>query len=139
MHTGRIEEHLRFANVDLELESEGDLQLLIDELGSDVNVQFHGKLKSNNNFASLSLSHLKGGPYGDADTTVSAICDLLDGLSQNSKDIWSGCCVKEFDIGFESGVDGAQLESRLENNTLRRVVELGATMEITIYPVPKDY
>ncbi len=120
------------------MESEQDLRPLIDELGDEVMVHYHDRLENHNDFASLSGTNVAcGGIGGDPDETISAFCDLIEGLSQNSKDIWSKCCQKEFDIGFESGNIGKQLELRLENETLKRVVELGATIEITVYPLPK--
>jgi len=134
--TGGIQD-VHFANVDLELESSQDLQPLIDELGSEIRIHYHDRLEDNSDFASVSLTNIESGTYGEPDKTISAFCDLIEGLSSNSRNIWDQSSKREFDIGFESGNTAKTLELRLEKETLRRVVDAGATIEVTIYPIPK--
>ncbi|MEP6848824.1 MAG: hypothetical protein ABI999_08195 [Acidobacteriota bacterium] len=135
-----MKQGVHFANVDLELECGSDLQPLIGDLGPDISVQYHDRLENGNDFASLAIrsDKVQSGVYGDADKTISAFCDVIERISPEAKTIWDRCVKRELDVGFESGNTGKTFEGRLETLTLRRVVEIGATIEITIYPVPKD-
>lgn len=118
-----------FCNVDLEIESKSALDPLADELGDRVTVMFSGRMNGSHClFVEISA------PYKSLDGTIHGLCALIEGLSFDTKRLWSGARRKDFDLGFE-----AQFASDLANqfkirpSTLSRVAALGAGLAVTFY------
>jgi hypothetical protein len=124
---------VHFANVEFELECHLSLTPLLNEIGHMICIHHHDRRENGNDFASFDVEG--SGLDWDVDTTISKFCDLVEGLSPEANDIWLGCAKRELDIGFESGDSARVYEGRIENKTLARVAKIGATIEITIYPV----
>jgi hypothetical protein len=126
-----------FVNVDLEIESTDDLQYLINEFGENVDVLYHDRLASGNDFVSLEISSNleKKENYGEADNTVYALCDLIENLPLKLRNIWNKSIKRNFDIGFESGNTEQTFETTIQTKTLKRLAKIGGSVSITIYPV----
>lgn len=133
-----VKQDVHFANVDLEIECKDDLRLLIDALGVDINVQCHDRLENGNDFVSIALHSVESGAFGEPEITISAFCDLIEKLPCEVRNTWNSCKKREFDMGFESGNSSKTFSARLSKETVARVAGLGATIEITIYPIGKD-
>ena len=71
---------------------------------------------------------------GGVDIHISEFCSLLENLSEESKRIWNNCHRKEFDIGFQCGNTRKSFNTQIRAETIKRCAELGATIEITVYP-----
>ncbi len=133
----KVKQDIHFANVDLEIESEENLQSLIDDFGENVDVLYHELLVNGNDFVSLEfhLSAVEAGIYGDPDRTVSAFCSLVENLPWESRKIWDKCQEMRFDIGFESGNTEKTFNTKIKAETVKRTAEIGASIVITIYPI----
>jgi hypothetical protein len=59
----------------------------------------------------------------------------VEQLPKEVREIWDGCCGREFDIGYESGTTPQTFKSEIRASTVQRVAEIGASITITIYPV----
>ena len=124
---------VHFANVEFELESDLSLKPLLDEISDKISLHYYDRLENGIDFASFDL---RESGYGqNIEVTVSAFCDLIEDLSPLAKEVWSQCVKRELDIGFEGGDSKFIFEGRIENKTLARVAEIGASVEITIYPI----
>ncbi len=133
-----LRQDVQFANVDLELVSVEDLQVLIDNLVENVDVQHHGRLENKNDFASLSLRNVETGVDGKPDTPIRAFCSLIEKLPLEPRQIWNNCMERRFDIGFESGNSKKGLNTNLGPETIKRIAGIHGSIAITIYPIPNS-
>ena len=121
---------VRFLNVDLDVESRGPLDVLVDDLGDDVAVLHHGGSRG------LYEAHFEI-PYtgaADVEATIASFCTLLENLSPDAREVWHSCILRQFDIGFESGDTPTCFQAVIHQDSVKRVANLGATIVITIYP-----
>ncbi|MDQ6786787.1 MAG: hypothetical protein M3033_08245 [Acidobacteriota bacterium] len=132
-----MKQDIVFANVDLEIESNEDLQSLIDCFNDGVDVLYHDRLDNGNDFASLEfhLNVIEAGVYGEPDKTISAFCSLIENLPLESQITWNNCLEKRFDIGFESGNTEKRFNTKISSETIKRIAEIGVSIVITIYPI----
>ncbi len=140
----RRKEDFHFINIDLEIKSLKNLQPIIEELGDKVFVLFNDKPFQNSDEYWLSLEIRDYDTYqnfddekqeiGGVDIILSAFCNLLEGLSVNSKKLWERCHQKEFDVGFACGNTEKSYHTTIKSETLQRIAKLGATIHFTVYP-----
>lgn len=130
-----MRQDVHYANVDFEVESSEDLNDLIDYFGKQVNVQFHGRLESGQDFVSMSLKDIESGVYGDPERAISRFCGIVENMSEDIRQKWNKCSEIRFDIGFESGDSDKKVNFRISNNTLTRIEAVGAALVITVYPI----
>ncbi|MCY7348157.1 MAG: hypothetical protein LH614_18350, partial [Pyrinomonadaceae bacterium] len=132
-----MKQDILFANVDLDIESNEDLQYLINCFGDEVDVLHHDQLENGNNFAVLEfhLNAVEAGIKGEPDITISAFCSLIENLPLESQKTWNNCLEKRFNIGFESGNTEKRFNAEIKPETVKRVAGIGASIVITIYPI----
>jgi hypothetical protein len=121
---------VKYLNTDLEIESKSDLSRIVEEFGEDVSVLYHGEMRGYQH-ASLEIP----GSTAGADEVINSFCTLVEQLPKEVREIWDGCCGREFDIGYESGTTPQTFKSEIRASTVQRVAEIGASIAITIYPV----
>jgi hypothetical protein len=120
---------VRYLNTDLEIESKGDLSKIVTEFGEDVLVLHHGEIRGYQH-ASFEIAGSRSG----ADETINSLCELVEQLPQEVREIWNECCSRVFDVGYESGTS-PNFRSEIRASTIQRVAEIGAGIVITIYPL----
>lgn len=123
---------IRFLNVDLDIESQNDLQILVDELEKDCSLHIYDKNVNNNNFASF--SHRFAFDDYEINAIISAFCNSIENLSPKAREIWDSCCTRKFDAGFESGNFPKDFKSAIDADVIKRIADLSASIVITIYP-----
>jgi hypothetical protein len=133
----RTKQDVHFINIDLEVWSKQNLQVLIDGFGKNVVNMGHLKFDNGNVLASFELHYdsVEAWENIEADEIISVFCELIENLPKKARQIWNKSYKKVFDIGFESGNTEKSLNTELKVETLKRVQELGASIVITIYPV----
>ena len=118
-----------FLNVDLELESASNLDLIATEMGNRVLVLHSGKLPNpKRNFLALEAAR----SYKSPDTTIHALGAIVESLSPAAKGIWD-LARKRFDVGFESPPHEKLSRFALRPATLERIARLGASLAVTYY------
>lgn len=125
---------IKFLNVDLELKSQQDISLIINELGDNVLI-LHQENKQDYYSVRLELAQDAKNP----DITINCFCDLIKNLSEDTRKVWNNCEVKVFDIGYESGIKPNYFISKIQPDTIQRVANLGASINITIYPIYDEH
>jgi hypothetical protein len=136
-----------FINLDLELKSTESVQPLMKELADKVFSTHPG------GFEELGMMELN--PYkmiegkeidlnktfddsedevGGADIFINEFCELIESLSDSSKEIWDKCHRKEFDLGFQCGNTQKTFRTEIQASTIKRCAELGASIIFTVYP-----
>lgn len=124
-----------FLNVQFELRSDQDLTSIVKFLGDRVLVHYNGSWESKSNLVSLSLATADLGGDRDPETIISSFCDLIDAMPAEVRSLWDACSDKRFDVGFESGNVGNELNAVIGSKTLSRSGRVGADLVITVYPV----
>ena len=118
----------KYLNTDLEIDSLEDMSLLVDEFGEDVFVIYNGEWGKNYRCAfevNESLAH--------ANEAISFLCMLVEALPEDIRKIWDNALKKVLSIGFESG-SSEKLEVEIEPYVLERAAQIGAKLNIVIYP-----
>jgi len=76
--------------------------------------------------------------FRSPDANIAAFLTAIESLDPESRKTWSECTVREFDIGYDSGDLQPALHHQLATQTLARIATLGATVQITLYPLTGD-
>lgn len=129
-----------FRNVDLEVITGTDPTALVKALGNQLIVLCSGRRaefgweKSRDYFASFEVRSARG-----FESMLNKFCELIETLPPAAARIWKRARRRTLDIGLESGEQSPQLDLRIEPETLARIVAIGATIAITLYPSAPNY
>ena len=126
---------IKFLNVDLEVVARQPLDALIDDLGEDVAVLYHGTAKDNRWMVSFELNT---GRTESAESAIDGFCELLDYLEAEAKAVWDSAVSRTFDIGYESGTKPRSFQSVIHPQMIERIAALNAGIVVTIYPPVKN-
>lgn len=122
-----------YLNTDLELKSSDDLTALA------------AALKVRGVFP-LHLIHGEDGlwyatfeVYGrhtakEPEPTIAAMLVVVESLSDSLRIVWSGCTLREFNIGYDCGSKPWAFNQGLSSQLLGRIAAVGASLRITLYP-----
>ncbi len=121
---------IRYITTDLDFESRNDLSSIIQELGEQA-LPNHNDWVGKKYFVSLASPS----DYNEPEDSISEFCDLIEGLSDNSKKLWQGCTKRVVDVAFESGKIPNNLTCHLSEKLINRLSSLKLSVAITIYPV----
>ncbi|MCX5842253.1 MAG: hypothetical protein NT022_00625 [Deltaproteobacteria bacterium] len=126
---------IRYLNTDLIIESPNDLSPIAESFGEEVIVLYNGAWgKVNRAIFEVEISL-----HASANETIETFCALIEGLKEKERAIWDACFSKIFDIGFESGLTTQSFSSQINQDTIKRLAAIGASIEITIYPpIPEE-
>lgn len=120
---------INFINIDLEIASGSDISPIIEEWGDEVHVFQNNKVD--------------GIYYGSFETSCSGIDEIISKyhslvmcLSPGARAIWDAAINRELDIGYNSGTHPNNFHSKISAQSLAKVLDMGAYLTITIYPVP---
>jgi hypothetical protein len=121
---------IQYITADLEFESKKDLDPIVKEFGDEVSPHLNERIGDVYRVA-------LGGAfsYSFPEQTVERFCELIDGLSEQSKKLWETCDKRVLDIAFESGTEPKSITYQLPADLVRRVSKLGLGIAVTIYPV----
>ena len=73
--------------------------------------------------------------FRNPEANITAFLTAIEALDPSVMKIWSESKVREFDIGYDSGDSQPALHHQLGAQTLARLATLGATIQITLYPL----
>lgn len=118
----------QFLNVDLDVYSRSDLQVLVNGFGKKVIALYVGREKRRYS-AHLELA----GSTRSADSTIRAFCTLIRALPKTERGLWNGAKTREFSVGVQAGQQPFACDFRIEAQTVKSVAELGAVIVLTVY------
>jgi len=121
----------QFLNIDLDLESEDDLTIIVDEFGDNVIV-----LSNEKNFGLHKLSFELAGEIGNSEYLLTQYFSLICSLSSKAREIWDRCLKREFDLGFECGHGPIDIQEKISNSLIIELSELNVSITVTVYSVP---
>jgi hypothetical protein len=104
----------------------------VEALGDKVVVLHTGRQRSLS-LASLELSEMR---YVDAESCIARFVQLVRRLPRSARRLWDTALQRRFDIGIQAESNGETFRTLIGTATLRRVVELGGEIAITVYAPP---
>ncbi len=122
---------IRYINTDLDLASPADHVELAHWLDS---CGIFSLRHAQNHDGSWSSCHETEREYDDPDSNIIAIIEAIEAAPRAIRMLWDDCIQREFNVGYECGDGPWAFNQGLTNSTLRRIVEVGASFRITIYP-----
>jgi hypothetical protein len=122
---------IQYCNTDLDLISERDLTELAAAL-------------TNGNVFPLNISRGNDGQWyatfeihaesSEPETTIHHLLTAVESLLPTHRGAWNDCTRREFNIGYDCGEEPWAFNQGLSTELLARIVAVGATLRITIYP-----
>jgi hypothetical protein len=132
---GTLVADIAFLNVDLDVESKVPLTPLVAAFGDDVVVLHQGESRG---LYTLSCEAANSGCGKDAESIIGSLCEVVENLPEDCRQIWDQCCSRVFDIGYDSGDSPRCFRSVIHPQTIQRVASLGAAIMVTIYRRSKN-
>ena len=120
-----------YLNTDLVIDSQKDVQILLDEFRDRVIVLYHGPFNS----IHRAVFELSYDSTAGAEEAVNGFCALIENLSPSAKKVWDASDKRVMDIGIEAGESPRPFTLELSSSALRRVAELEGNIMITVYPM----
>jgi hypothetical protein len=105
----------QFLNVDLEIKSEQDLQLIVADFGDQVFNLYCGQI-DDYYLATFEIQHDQ--IEHDADAIIAYFCVLINGLSQPAREVWYSAHTRVFDLGYECGLAPTNHVSAIRSETI---------------------
>jgi|HigsolmetaAR201D_1030396.scaffolds.fasta_scaffold05467_4 hypothetical protein len=123
-----------YLNVDLVVDSLEELTPLVEGFGENVFVLFNGRVGEHYRV----IFEISGGD-STANDDIALFCSLIDALQGEALRCWQNAFSREFDLGFESGLEGEQVRIALQPDVISRIAACGASIAVTVYPInPSD-
>jgi hypothetical protein len=121
-----------FVNIDMELSSSEDLSPIANELDGKIYV-LQNKFEGEDYKLSFECSLNEDQPSN----VLAQYVKLINGLSENSKDLLKKCNSRILDLGYESGM-GSVLSNSIPSAVISDLVTLKFDFVVTIYPVDEN-
>jgi len=121
---------IQYITTDLEFESKEDLDIIVKEFGDEVCPHLNERIGD--------IYHVALGgafSYNYPEQAIGKFCELIDGLSDQSKGLWKRCNRRVFDIAFESGTEPKSISYQLPVELVNRLSKLGIGIAVTIYRI----
>ena len=113
--------------VHLNIQSNLNLQLLVDAFGSDIHVHYSNLV---NGVYDVRLGLRKFLEFPDP--TVISLCEAVCELPEPAKNLWDSAIARTFDIGIEAATCST-FWFALTPQTLKTLTALGAQVVVTVY------
>ena len=126
---------IRYLNTDLDLVSSSDLTALNAALEARGLLSLHLAQTTGNQWRASFETQTE---YAEPDANIAGFCKVLEGLEGSLADDLRTCALREFNIGYECGPEPHSFGGAVSLATLRRIVEAGATLRITLYRPEKN-
>ncbi|CAB1070323.1 hypothetical protein D1AOALGA4SA_882 [Olavius algarvensis Delta 1 endosymbiont] len=81
-------------------------------------------------YAYFEIAGSHAGPNED----IEYFCSLIEGLEEESRQLWDNSFYRIFDIGYESGTSSNSYSSDIREYVIKRIAEFNASIRFTIYP-----
>jgi hypothetical protein len=118
-----------FLNVNLDIRSTANLNLIATELGDRVFVLHSGREGKGRRYL-LALENARH--YKSPEAAIHAFCKRIERLSPSARRLWTAA-QKVFDIGYELHPLARSSRFLLRSSTLEEISDLGAKFAVTYY------
>jgi hypothetical protein len=75
--------------------------------------------------------------YDQPEPNIGAMVSAAESLEEDLRIVWSGCVLREFNIGYDCGSKPWAFTQGLSSHLLGRMAAVGASLRVTLYPIEK--
>lgn len=72
--------------------------------------------------------------HADPEPNIAAMLAVVEALAPPNQAVWAGCSQREFNIGFDCGLEPWAFNQGLSAELLGRMAVVGASLRWTLYP-----
>ncbi|MCV2885503.1 hypothetical protein OE749_12435 [Aestuariibacter sp. AA17] len=119
---------LEFLNIDFDLKSKNNINLLVGELKSNLVVMNEGFLEGHSHY-SFELAGLNG----DEQYLLDMYFSIFNDLSEEAKMQWKSCETKNFDFGYEGHLEKSSCQIEISDSMISKMNKMGASFTVTLY------
>lgn len=120
-----------YLNTDLDLVAERNLDALTAALQSQGVFPLHNEPRDDGHwYATLETEE----QFDRPEPNITVMLTAIETLDQRSRELWSACTSREFNIGYDCGDEPWAFNHALTAPTLARIAALGISLRITLYP-----
>ncbi len=126
----------RYINTDLKLWSDQNIELLVEVLDERCVLLHGGRVEGGRWLVSAEAygSGICDDPESTSERDISALLSVLESLEGECRTALEACTSLEFDIGWASSDQRPEGRIALSADLLRRIVAIGGTLAVTVYP-----
>ncbi len=126
-----------FLNADLEIFSDQDLQMLIDEIGDSASLLYGGPFSDDlPYFASYEIDD--DPETKTPESLIFAFCSLIESLSPAGRALWDSSRERVIDLGYRASSSREVIQDRLPAEILMKISKLQIDLAWTFYPVDEN-
>ncbi len=126
---------IRYLNTDLDLTSSHDLAALA------ASFKTHGlqSLHVTRGADGLWYATFEDSKQDDQpEPSIAAMLAAIEALAEPLREVWSGCMLREFNLGYDCGARPWAFNQGLSRQLLGRMAAAGASLRITLYPPERE-
>jgi hypothetical protein len=121
----------RYINTDLDLFSTVDLTPLTAAFESQGVFALHVTSREDGCWSAILETDAQ---YEDPESNIAAILSVIEKFDEPERGVWQSLKLREFNIGYDCGIEPWAFNQGLSNALLQRVAEVGASLRVTSYP-----
>lgn len=72
--------------------------------------------------------------FSEPQLNIAAMLDVVESLPDPLRSIWDGCTRREFNVGYDCGVEPWAFNQGLSTELLGRMAAAGTSLRVTLYP-----
>lgn len=72
--------------------------------------------------------------YTEPEPNIAAMLAVVESLAPPLRSVWAGCSRREFNIGYDCGLEPWAFNQGLSAGLLVRIAAAGASLRVTLYP-----
>lgn len=126
---------IRYRNTDLDLCSAEDLTSLAAELESRGATSRHVTLGADDRWYSSVETDAQ---YVEPEANIAELLTAIESLSPANRAIWDRCRLREFNLGYDCGLQPWAYNQGLSAELLARIAAVGASLRVTLYPYREE-
>lgn len=119
---------LEFLNIDFDLKSKNNIDLLLCELKNNFVVMNEEFLEGHSHY-SFELAGL----IGDEQYLLDMYFSIFNDLSEESKKQWKNCESKIFDFGYEGNLEKSSCQIEISDSMISKMEKMQACFRVTLY------
>ena len=122
---------ITYLNTDLDLISDSDLTALASALETGGVFPLHvTRGEDGRCYATFETDE----QHTEPEANIAAMLTVVESLDASLRSVWAGCSLREFNIGYDCGLEPWAFNQGLSSETLRRIAAAGASLRVTLYP-----
>lgn len=122
---------IKYLNTDLDLTSDDDLTALAAAFAAGGVFALHVSRNEAGFWCARFETHEE---HSEPEPNIAAILALVECLAPPLRLLWAGCSQREFNIGYDCGLEPWAFNQGLSSELLGRMATMGASLRISLYP-----